>query len=385
MKRLSVWVPSLTMLLVSLISYIDRNTLALLAPTILRETGLSAEQYGFVISAFSIAYMAGNPIWGRALDRFGLRGGMLAAVSFWSLASAAHSLAGGFAGFAAARTALGFGEGATFPGGLRTVVQTLEPSRRARGIAVAYSGGSLGAIITPLIVTPIALWWGWRAAFLFTGLVGFLWVLLWLAVSRRPEIRCAPAAAAARMSLADRKLWAFMIAYAFGAIPLAYVIYGAPIYLSRALGKSQATIGAVLWLPPLGWEIGYFVWGWLADRATADGLKRLMATAALLSLPLALAARLIHFPLVMAGLLFSMFMGAGFIILAMSYATRVFPPGHSGLIAGVGAGAWSALVALVMPVFGRLLDLRWWDAAFGLAALLPMAGFAGWYLLARDE
>jgi ACS family hexuronate transporter-like MFS transporter len=373
------------MLLVSLISYIDRNTLALLAPTILRETGLSAEQYGFVISAFSIAYMAGNPIWGRALDRFGLRGGMLAAVSFWSLASAAHSLAGGFAGFAAARTALGFGEGATFPGGLRTVVQTLEPSRRARGIAVAYSGGSLGAIITPLIVTPIALWWGWRAAFLFTGLVGFLWVLLWLAVSRRPEIRCAPAAAAARMSLADRKLWAFMIAYAFGAIPLAYVIYGAPIYLSRALGKSQATIGAVLWLPPLGWEIGYFVWGWLADRATADGLKRLMATAALLSLPLALAARLIHFPLVMAGLLFSMFMGAGFIILAMSYATRVFPPGHSGLIAGVGAGAWSALVALVMPVFGRLLDLRWWDAAFGLAALLPMAGFAGWYLLARDE
>ena len=189
------------MLLVSLISYIDRNTLALLAPTILRETGLSAEQYGFVISAFSIAYMAGNPIWGRALDRFGLRGGMLAAVSFWSLASAAHSLAGGFASFAAARTALGFGEGATFPGGLRTVVQTLEPSRRARGIAVAYSGGSLGAIITPLIVTPIALWWGWRAAFLFTGLVGFLWVLLWLAVSRRPEIRRAPAAAAARMAL----------------------------------------------------------------------------------------------------------------------------------------------------------------------------------------
>ena len=377
------------MLLVSLISYIDRNTLALLAPTILKETGLSAEQYGLVISAFSIAYMAGNPLWGRALDRFGLRPGMMAAVSFWSLASAAHALAGGFASLAAARTALGFGEGATFPGGLRTVVQTLPPSRRARGIAVAYSGGSLGAIITPLIVTPIALWWGWRAAFLFTGLVGFTWILVWSLVSRRPEIRQArpePRAGSplARVRLRDSRLWAFMIAYAFGAIPLAFVIYGAPIYLSRALGKSQATIGAVLWLPPLGWEIGYFVWGWLADRpaAGAAGLCRLMAAAAVLSLPLALAARIAPFPLVMAGMFFSMFVASGFIILSMSYATRVYSSSHAGLIAGVGAGAWSALVALVMPVFGRLLDLRAWDAAFGLAALLPVAGFAGWYLLA---
>jgi ACS family hexuronate transporter-like MFS transporter len=375
------------MLLVSLISYVDRNTLALLAPTILKETGLTAQQYGFVISAFSIAYMAGNPIWGRALDRFGLRPGMLAAVSFWSLASAAHSLAGGFAGFAAARTALGFGEGATFPGGLRTVVQTLPPSRRARGLAVAYSGGSLGAIVTPIIVTPIALWWGWRAAFLFTGVIGFAWVAVWAAVSRRPEIRQAARVAPDRVRLKDRGLWAFMIAYAFGAIPLAFVIYGAPIYLSRALGKSQAAIGAILWVPPLGWEIGYFVWGWLVDRSAADlsGLRRLMAAAAVLSLPLAFAARVAPFPLVMAGMFFSMFVASGFIIMAMSYATRVYSSSHAGLIAGVGAGAWSALVAVVMPVFGRLLDLRLWDAAFALAALLPVAGFAGWYLLATAE
>ena len=375
------------MLLVSLISYVDRNTLALLAPTILKETGLTAQQYGFVISAFSIAYMAGNPVWGRALDRFGLRPGMLAAVSFWSLASAAHSLAGGFAGFAAARTALGFGEGATFPGGLRTVVQTLPASRRARGLAVAYSGGSLGAIVTPIIVTPIALWWGWRAAFLFTGVIGFAWVAVWAAVSRRPEIRQAARVAPDRVRLKDRGLWAFMIAYAFGAIPLAFVIYGAPIYLSRALGKSQAAIGAILWVPPLGWEIGYFVWGWLVDRSAADlsGLRRLMAAAAVLSLPLAFAARVAPFPLVMAGMFFSMFVASGFIIMAMSYATRVYSSSHAGLIAGVGAGAWSALVAVVMPVFGRLLDLRLWDAAFALAALLPVAGFAGWYLLATAE
>src|SRR5260370_37223832 len=114
------WVPTISMLLVSLISYIDRNTLALLAPTILKETGLSGEQYGYIISAFSIMYMIGNPVWGILLDRFGLRWGMTAAVSFWTVASAAHAFAGGLFSFAAARAVLGFGEGATFPGGMRT-------------------------------------------------------------------------------------------------------------------------------------------------------------------------------------------------------------------------------------------------------------------------
>src|SRR6185369_2681294 len=112
------------MMLVSLISYIDRNTLALLAPTILKETGLSAREYGFIISGFSIAYMVGNPVWGRVLDSVGLRRGMTGAVSLWTLASTAHAFAQGFLSFGAARIVLGFGEGATFPGGLRTVVQT---------------------------------------------------------------------------------------------------------------------------------------------------------------------------------------------------------------------------------------------------------------------
>ena len=151
------WIPTISMLLVSLISYVDRNTLALLAPTILAETGLSGRQYGFIISAFSIAYMIANPLWGRILDRVGLRRGMSLAVLFWTLASASHALASGFMSFAVARAALGFGEGATFPGGLRAVMQTLPSGARGRGIAVAYSGGSLGAIITPIVPKRLAM------------------------------------------------------------------------------------------------------------------------------------------------------------------------------------------------------------------------------------
>src|ERR1035437_8137778 len=192
------WVPAGAMLAVSLISYIDRNTLALLAPTILRETGLSGEQYGFIISAFQIAYMLANPVWGKILDRAGLRRGMTVAVSCWTVASVAHAFAGGLWSFAAARAALGFGEGATFPGGLRTVVQTLPEDRRGRGLAVAYSGGSLGAVVTPLVVTPIFLWWGWRGAFWFTGMAGLAWLGLWAVVSKRPEIRHVRPAAEAK-------------------------------------------------------------------------------------------------------------------------------------------------------------------------------------------
>jgi ACS family hexuronate transporter-like MFS transporter len=379
------------MLLVSLISYIDRNTLALLAPTIMKETALTGEEYGYIISAFSVAYMFGNPIWGRLLDKFGVRYGMLAAVSFWTIASASHALAGGFRSFAAARALLGFGEGATFPGGLRTVVQTLPPLKRSRGIAVAYSGGSLGAIVTPLLITPIAAVWGWRGAFLFTGIVGTAWVALWWVVSRRPDACERPKVLKRSQGpkLSDPKMWAFLCSYAFGGVPLAFVIYGAAIYLSQVLGKTQLEIGSVLWIPPLGWELGYFFWGWLSDRTLkanikrANGFRAMLGAAALLSLPLMTTPGLTSFWPVMIVLFFSMFVAAGFIILSIAYATEVYSAEHSGFLAGLGAGAWSAAVALLMPVFGRLFDLHCWDAAFALAAVFPVAGYAAWLLLTR--
>src|ERR1051326_5142198 len=192
-KRWRLWTPAFSMLLVSLISYIDRTTLALLAPTILQETGLNAQQYGYIIAAFSIAYMLSNPVWGVILDRVGLLGGMTTGVGCWTAASVAHAVSSGLWSFGAARAALGFGEGATFPGGYRTVIQTLPPEKRGRGLAVAYSGGSLGAVATPLIITPIFLWWGWRGAFWFTGFIGVVWLAMWAIVGRRPDIRKRPA------------------------------------------------------------------------------------------------------------------------------------------------------------------------------------------------
>lgn len=366
------------MLLVSLISYIDRNTLALLAPAILAETGLSAEQYGYIISAFSIAYMVGNPVWGMLLDRLGLRVGMLSAVSFWTLASVSHAFAGGLWSFAAARALLGFGEGATFPGGLRTAVQTLPIGLRSRGIAVAYSGGSLGAIVTPLLVTPIALRFGWRGAFWFTGLVGLLWLAMWAVLSQRlPAAPSEPHKPVAAVRFGDRRLWAFMSAYALGALPLAFVIYGAAIYMVKVRGLTQGQVGALLWIPPLGWELGYFFWGWVADRMRGR-FGSVFLTLTVLSVPLVIAPRAPSVPVVMAAFFFAMFVAAGFVILSIAYGTEVFPASQSGLIAGAGAGSWSAVVAVLMPVFGRLFDQGRYDAAFALATAFPILGYIGW-------
>jgi len=385
------------MLLVSLISYIDRNTLALLMPSIMKETHLSGEQYGFIVSAFSVAYMISNPFWGSLIDRLGLRLGMLLAVSFWTAASMSHALAAGFLSFAIARTALGLGEGATFPGGLRAVVQTLRPTEQARGIAVAYSGGSLGAIISPVIVTAIFLRWGWRAAFLFTGGIGLAWIVLWSFVSRRPDVRyfkptgIGKSAAPPPPGWTDPRVWSFVLAYGLGATPLGFVMYAASLYLSQVMGKDQAFLGKVLWIPPLGWEVGYFFWGWVVDRMTAAGIpkmttvRRLMFSAMFLSLPLAAAPWMPSALWVLLELFFATFVIVGFVVPSVAYATHVYAADHAGLIAGIGAGSYGAIVALTMPLFGKLFDMRRYDIAFAVAALFPALGYMGWAWINRRQ
>jgi MFS transporter, ACS family, hexuronate transporter len=396
-RSVKLWTPAAAMLAVSLVSYIDRNTLALLAPAILRENGLSAEQYGWIISAFSVTYMAANPLWGRWLDRWGLRWGMTAAAALWTIASASHAFVAGFLGFAIARAALGFGEGATFPGGLRTAVQTLPAHLRSRGAALAYSGGSLGAVLTPLIIRPVYEAWDWRGAFLFTGGVGALWVLIWLVLSRRDDLRVVPPRdpspappEAGGPSWIDARLWGYMASYALGGLPLAFVLYHGPIYLDRGLHLTQSEIARVLWIPPLGWEVGYFLWGWLADRwgrakDRLGGFRRLTWLALLLMLPLAATPWVSSYAGTLLLLFWGMFVAGGNVIVSIGYATRVFGPANAGLLAGLGAGSWSALVALAMPWFGRLMDQRRFAEAFGLATVLPVLGFCVWLWVNRSR
>ena len=386
------WLPALSIMLATSISYADRNALALLAPTILPETHLSAQGYGLIVSAFSICYVIGNLIWGVILDRAGVFWAMAGAVALWSAASASHAFASGFLGFAAARCLLGFAEGATFPGAVRTVVQTLPAASRSRGLALAYSGGSLGSLAAPLIVTPVAVSWGWRAAFWATGLVGVIWLLAWLPQRRRPELSAPPrpwpseGGRAAGVCWTDRRLWGFLCVYATGALPLSFVLHTAPLFLGQRLGMSQAGLGRVLWVPPLGLELGFFFWGWVTDRFTSHGgsrsaLRRLFWALAVLSLPLALTARLGSPGAVLGALFFALFISGGFIIAALAYGTNAFPTARSGLVAGLASGSWSMLVAVSMPLVGWMFDGRHYGGAFAVASLAPAVGVSAWWVL----
>src|SRR6185437_13462347 len=226
--------------------------------------------------------------------------GMLIAVAVWTLASVSHSWVHGFIGFAIARTLLGLGEGATFPGGLKTAIVSLPPNRQARGMALGYSGASLGALITPLIMTPVALRFGWRVAFLVTAAFGAAWLKLWMVISDAglvPEGRSEARPEKLRFhlpNLKERRLWLIVTTFGLGAVALGIVSNLSALYLNRVLGISQAELGKILWIPFVGWEIGYFFWGWVADRYVGEDAgrtKQIFILLTLLALPSAYVTR----------------------------------------------------------------------------------------------
>jgi ACS family hexuronate transporter-like MFS transporter len=386
------WIAPTAMMLSTLLSYIDRQTLAALSPMILKDTGLSAGEYGNAIAAFSIFYMLGNPLWGSLLDFAGLRTGMLAAVAIWTASSVSHAWVAGLIGFAAARALLGFGEGAAFPGALRTATESLPPHLQSRGMALGYSGASLGALITPVIVTPFALRFGWRAAFLITGALGAAWLLMWSRVARPPYLADHRRTTLRFVwpNLLERRCWLIVASFGLGAVALGMAAYLSPLYLNRALGVTQAELGRILWIPMLGWEAGYFFWGWIADRYVRDMPDRrrplrMFVLLTALALPSALATQTKSLWLVLALLFWATFIADGFVVMSLRVGTRLYPPHMSGMVAGIGSGAWSLVQAIVQPVYGHWVDLHWFTAIFVSMSLLPVAGTLLWWWLSRPK
>src|SRR6266478_3649607 len=168
-------------------NYIDRQVLGVLKSTLQRDFGWNEIQYGHLVSYFQIAYAAGMVLMGRLIDRFGTRVGYALAMTFWSLASMAHAAAASFVSFAAARSALGFGEAGVFPASIKSVAEWFPKKERAFATGIFNAGTSIGAIVTPLIAPWMAARWGWRSTFLFTGALGFVWLIFWLLLYRKPH------------------------------------------------------------------------------------------------------------------------------------------------------------------------------------------------------
>jgi ACS family hexuronate transporter-like MFS transporter len=372
------WTGPVVMLAATLISYIDRQALAVLAPMILRETGLTGADFGVILSFFSISYMLANPLWGSVLDYVGLRAGMAIAVAIWTVASTSHAWVTGFVGFAIARTILGIGEGAVFPGCMKMSADCLPPGKQSRGTTLGYSGASIGSLITPLLVTPFALAFGWRAAFWVTGGLGTGWLIWWYFVCRPPIV---PIMHRTRSQLAwpnllDRRVWLIVTTYGTGAVALGVIAYLSPLYMNRALGLSQARLGYILWIPTVGWCVGYYFWGWFSDRVVPNDARPVWVLLMLsaLALPVAFVTLFHSWQVAVGFFLWAMFIGDGFIVMGLHVGARVFSKDQAGMAAGIGGGSWSMVLAVILPVYGRWIDARLYLPIFVTMSLLPLLG-----------
>lgn len=222
----------------TVINYIDRQTLALLAPYLKQDYHWTNTDYANLLISFRIAYAIGQTVCGRLIDRVGTRRGLSISVLCYSLVSMATSLARGFYSFAAFRFLLGAGESANWPGATKAVSEWFP--KRERGLAAALfdSGSSIGGAIAPFIVLGVYFRWGWRPAFVLPGLLGFVWLFVW----RRSY--CLPAEHP-RISPAEREM------------VLSEVVETGAASAGRRLGWS-----ALLKLPQ--------TWGTIAAKALTD-------------------------------------------------------------------------------------------------------------------
>jgi ACS family hexuronate transporter-like MFS transporter len=387
-----MWVPCIGMALCSWLSFVDRQVLAILSPTILKDTGLTAQNFTDAASFFFLTYTLGNPVWGSVLDVVGLRIGMLIAVGIWTAASMSHAWMTTFVGFALARAVLGLGEGATFPGGLRTAVESLPATLRARGIALSFSGGTIGAVMMPLLLGPLAIQYGWRAAFLATGALGLVWLLIWTAIARPPflpQTQQKPAKMAFP-NFTERRVWALMFSYALPAISPGPILTILALYLVQRLQLTQGEVNNLVWIPPLTWGIGYFFWGWAADRYAANnrrpvGLFLLLTVA---SLTLGTITWTTSVPIAIALLSFSTFIGGGFQMVALKAGSFAFPREQSAMMTGIASGSWSLVNFILLRAIGpwsNWMNNQQWEEIFWLIALMPAAGVAMWLVLSRNE
>jgi len=386
------WVPCLGMALCSWLSFVDRQVLTILAPTIIRDTGLTNQNFTDAASFFFLAYTLGNPVWGSVLDRIGLRAGMLLGVAVWTGASASHAFMGSFLGFAVARGMLGLGEGVTFPGGLRTAVESLPAHLRARAIALSFSGGTIGAVMMPLLLGPLAIQYGWRVAFLATAGLGAAWLVLWAIIARPPFLPAKPPTTAKVKwpNFLERRVWALMFSYALPAISPGPVLTILSLYLNGRLHLSQAQVNQISWIPPLTWGLGYFFWGWAADRYAANNNRPvgMFLLLTIISLTLGFTTWTTSVAIAMSLIGLSTFIGGGFQMVALKVGSYAFPRERAAMMTGIASGSWSLVNFLLLRAIGPWtgwMNGGRWEEIFWLIAVLPAVGIAVWYVLSFND
>ena len=270
------------------INYIDRQVLGILAPDLQREIGWSELDYGRIVIAFQVSYAVMMLVWGGILDRIGTKLGLAIAVAWWSLAGMGTALANTAVGFGFARFLLGVGEAANFPASIKTVAEWFPKSERAFATGIFNSGTNIGAIVAPIAVPLLAATWGWRAAFILTGAIGFMWLAAWLLfyhpVQSHPHLQAAERgyikdgaeeATGARVPLTEvlgyRQLWAFALGKMLTDPVWWFYLFWLPKFLAAEHGIRGTALIPYLTTVYIVSDIGSIVGGYLSSALIKRG------------------------------------------------------------------------------------------------------------------
>ncbi len=378
-------------------NYMDRQVLGVLKTTLQHDFGWNEIQYGNLVFYFQAAYAAGMLLVGRLIDRLGTRIGYALAMTFWSLASMAHAAAGSFFSFAAARFALGFGEAGVFPASIKCVAEWFPKKERALATGIFNAGTNAGAIITPFVVPWIALHWGWRSAFLLTGALGFVWLVFWFLIYRKPDehprvsqaelayIRCDPSEPITKISwsalLQHRQAWTFVVGKFLTDPIWWFYLFWVPDFLQRQHGLALMKIGLPIMVIYVISDVGSVAGGWLSSwliqrgRTVNAGRKITMLICALCVTPIIFAYRIES----MWGAVLVIGLAAaahqGFSANLYTLTSDMFPARAVASVVGIGGMAGAIGGMLIAQVVGHALQ---WTGSYMIPFV--MAGSA--YLIA---
>jgi ACS family hexuronate transporter-like MFS transporter len=368
------------------LNYVDRLVLSLLKPTLEVEFGWSSSDFAHLGSAFQAAAAVALVFVGWFIDRVGVRLALGLGVALWSLAGMAHAFAATVQQFVVARVALAVAESVGTPAAVKTAAVYLPLKQRSFALGLFNTAPNIGAILTPLLIPPLAVAFGWRAAFLVTGALGFVWLAFWILGTR--NIRPVEAVTATTPKpanwgalLQDRRSWTIIGAKAITDLVWWFVLFWMPDFFHRVFGMGQVKLAYPMILIYLLAACGALSSGWLFPRLIDKGYtinaarKRSMLFYALLILPMPLALMTGN-PWVAALLI-----GVG-LFAHQGFSTNIF-----GLTADIIPGSGVARVVAMGAIAGNLsgglmLELTGWSIDNGHGYWPMFAICAAAYLLA---